>query len=66
MKCFLCGAKCITEYIHKYIKQEPVPISKVVAVQKVCTICDWKSYPTKIPESIAVDVQACTSIALEH
>lgn len=52
MRCFKCGAKCITQYIHEYIKHEPVPISKVVAVQKNCTVCDWHSYPTKVPDPL--------------
>jgi len=50
MKCFKCESKCITEYIHKQVGKQ----NKIVAVQKVCTnlLCEWKSYPTKIPESI--------------
>ena len=46
MKCFRCGAKCITEYIKGNLSD------KVIAVQKNCTVCDWKSYPVKIPEPI--------------
>ncbi len=50
MKCFECGEKCITDYIieEQLYSCEP----KIIAVRKVCTVCDWKSYPTKIPESI--------------
>ena len=51
MKCFKCGARCITEYIIK--EQLHTCDPKIVAVQKVCTVCDWKSYPVKIPESIS-------------
>lgn len=46
MKCFRCGARCITEYIKGNLSD------KVIAVQKNCTVCDWKSYPVKIPEPI--------------
>ena len=49
MKCFKCGALCVTDYIY-----EGQYGSKIVAVQKVCPMdnCDWKSYPTKLPEKI--------------
>ena len=50
MKCFKCGSKCITEYIIEEQLHTCEP--KIIAVQKCCTVCDWKSYPTKIPESI--------------
>jgi len=45
MKCFECGAKCIT----KYIRQGD---GRIDAVSKECTVCDWESYPVKIPESL--------------
>ena len=45
MKCFECGSKCIT----KYIRQGD---GRIDAVSKECTVCDWESYPTKIPETI--------------
>lgn len=47
MKCFECGARCITDYIY-----EGQYGSNIKAVQKVCTVCDWKSYPVKVPEPI--------------
>jgi len=47
MKCFACGANCVTEYIYHHRI-----FSKIVAVQKNCTECEWHSHPTKIPESI--------------
>lgn len=49
MKCFECGSRCVTEYIKD---KERFGFTPIVAVRKVCTLCDWKSYPTKIPESI--------------
>ncbi|GAG74908.1 unnamed protein product [marine sediment metagenome] len=48
MKCFKCGARCITDYIPRDYDTDVI-----IAVQKVCTVCDWKSYPTKIPKCIA-------------
>ncbi|MHA1883197.1 MAG: hypothetical protein ACTSUO_09145 [Candidatus Thorarchaeota archaeon] len=54
MKCFECGEKCLTNYIYKLN-------GMVKAVSKLCPSCGWESYPTKIPDPIAVDVQACTS-----
>lgn len=52
MKCFICGDLCVTKYI--YEDQEYPRTPKIIAVQKVCRYeaCGWKSYPTKIPESI--------------
>jgi len=47
MKCFKCGSRCVTDYIY-----EGTYGDRVTAVRKVCTVCDWKSYPTKIPGSI--------------
>ena len=46
MKCFECGSKCVTDYI------TPYDSNKIIAVTKVCPVCNWRSYPTKIPESI--------------
>ena len=48
MKCFKCGALCITNYMRRYEDNT----SQIIAVRKECTICDWKSYPTKVPESL--------------
>ena len=47
MKCFKCGNNCITDYIY-----DGQYGSNIVAVRKVCTICDWKSFPTRLPEKI--------------
>ena len=46
MKCFVCGSLCLTHYITN-------DENKITHVQKVCPMnkC-WKSYPTKVPESI--------------
>lgn len=44
MKCFECGENCITEYMEKD--------DKIYAVRKICLACNWKSYPTKIPNPI--------------
>lgn len=48
MKCFVCGAKCVTNY---YICPKE---KKITQVNKMCTVdgCDWESHPTKIPESL--------------
>lgn len=45
MKCFVCGSKCITRY---WKNQE----GKIVEITKDCTVCDWYSYPVKVPEKI--------------
>lgn len=49
MKCFECGATCITVYHYGPSHGEPNP--KVSAVSKACPIdgCGWESYPIKIP-----------------
>jgi len=47
MKCFTCGSLCRTNYILDYAEGRE---DKILAVQKVCNECGWKSYPTKIPE----------------
>lgn len=50
MKCFECGAKCITKYI--FGNKDKDGYESIVAVRKDCPVCDWHSYPTKIPEAI--------------
>jgi len=52
MKCFKCGALCVTRY--HYGPSHGELNSKVKAVSKVCPMddCDWESYPTKVPEKI--------------
>jgi len=47
MKCFECGSRCITDYI-----KQDYDTDKIIAVQKCCTVCDWKSYPIKIPPTL--------------
>ncbi len=47
MKCFKCGSKCITDYI-----KQDYDSDKIIAIQKACTVCDWRSHPVVIPESI--------------
>ena len=47
MKCFKCGSRCITDYIKRDYDTDVI-----IAVQKACTVCDWRSHPTKIPETI--------------
>lgn len=48
MKCFNCGAICVTNY---YICPEQ---KKITHVNKTCIVdgCGWESYPTKLPEKI--------------
>jgi len=52
MKCFVCGAKCITVYYSG--ARMWTPGDKITHVSKACPKedCIWESYPTKIPESI--------------
>ena len=50
MKCFECGALCVTKYHYGPSHGEVNP--PVKAVNKVCNICGWESYPTKVPEKI--------------
>ena len=47
MKCFECNAICVTDYI-----KQDYDTDKIIAVQKVCPVCGWRSYPTKLPEPI--------------
>jgi len=52
VKCFVCGAKCVTLY---YCNNRMWTYGdKITHVGKACPIegCGWASYPTKIPESI--------------
>jgi len=49
MKCFECGSDCITEYIRD---KQRFGYNPVVAVRKACVLCDWKSYPTRLPDKI--------------
>lgn len=60
MKCFNCGFRCITKY-HEEERIDPNLIclknpiglwKKVVAVSKVCNMCGWESYKTKLPDKI--------------
>ena len=48
MKCFKCGFRCVTRYI---MDNHPM-FPRVIAVSKVCNMCGWESYPTKLPEKI--------------
>lgn len=60
MKCYSCGFLCITKYITEeridpnlICIKNPIGVwEKVVAVQKMCNMCGWTSYPMKIPEPI--------------
>ncbi len=52
MKCFKCGANCVTKYKSENRVIHNVVTSKIVEVNKACTVCDWESYPTKVPEPI--------------
>lgn len=45
MKCFECNAQCHTQYIKDLT-------GKIVAVNKVCSVCTWESFRTKLPEKI--------------
>jgi hypothetical protein len=46
MKCFECGAKCLTNYWR-------TPAGKIYQITKQCPVCNWESYPTKVPEKIS-------------
>ena len=48
MKCFKCGALCITKYHHR----NKDVCDKIIAVNKVCKECGWESYPTMLPEKL--------------
>jgi len=52
MKCFKCGALCVTVYYCGGFYWQPG--DKITAVGKACPIheCGWESYPTKLPEKI--------------
>ena len=53
MKCFVCGAKCVTLY---YCNNRMWTYGdKITHVGKACPIegCGWASYPTKIQEPIS-------------
>ena len=54
MKCFECGAKCLTVYLNTNGRLiiSPHPDEKVTAVRKDCMNCEWVSYPTKVPSPI--------------
>ena len=60
MKCFKCGFLCITKY-NTETRIDPNLIcirnplgewEKLVSVSKLCNMCGWESYPTKLPEKI--------------
>ena len=51
MKCFECGSKCVTAYWSNDVLLI-TDISKVTHVSKNCTVCDWHSFKTKLPEKI--------------
>ena len=50
MKCFKCGFRCVTKY--HFGDKDSQGFEKVTAVSKVCNMCGWESYPTKLPEKI--------------
>jgi len=52
MKCYECGALCVTVYYCGGFYWQPG--DKITAVGKACPIheCGWESYPTKVPEKI--------------
>jgi hypothetical protein len=53
MRCFVCGAKCLTVYItQSRMIISPNADDKIIAVRKDCTECEWHSYPTKVPEPL--------------
>lgn len=52
MKCFKCGALCITVYLDADNMPLESRDGKIVAVAKLCTECNWQSYPTKLPEKL--------------
>jgi hypothetical protein len=52
MKCFVCGAKCVTLY---YCNNRAWNYGeKITHVGKACPVegCGWASYPTKVPGTI--------------
>lgn len=55
MKCFKCGGKCITQYWNGhslFLGATPTGNIQITHVNKACTLCDWQSFKTKIPDAL--------------
>lgn len=55
MRCYKCNQKCVTIYWHNDRVLGGIDFragTKITHVNSACTVCEWNSHKTQIPEKI--------------
>ncbi|MHA2023438.1 MAG: hypothetical protein ACTSWQ_07230 [Candidatus Thorarchaeota archaeon] len=55
MRCFECNQKCVTIYWHNDRVLGGIDFragTRITHVNSACTVCNWSSYKTKLPEKL--------------